>query len=94
MIEIIILVLLARSIGNLARQKGLRPATWQTYLVVGWIAAEITGIVVGVLLVGPKNLVTVVFIGLGFAFSSYFILRRKLEEYPDYMDDEIDHIGT
>lgn len=94
MIEILILIFLARDLGKLARQKGLRPSTWQIYLVAGWIFAEIIGAVFALLIFGMDNLITVMLIALGFAFASYFILRARLEKYPDSLEDDIDNFGN
>lgn len=94
MIEIIVLIFLSRHIGKLAKQKGLRPSTWQIYLVAGWILAEIIGVMVGFMLVGPKDLISLGLIGIAFAFSSYFLLRSMLEKYPDALEDDIDNIGN
>lgn len=91
--DIIILIFLARSIGKLAAQKGLRPSTWQIYLVVGWIMAELVGIALGVMIFGTQNMFTVILIALGSAFSVFFMLRSRLESYPDAYEDEIDNIG-
>ena len=93
MLEVVILIFLARSLGRLARHKGLRPATWQIYLVASWILAEIIGVIVGVLIFGMNNLISVFLIAIGFAFGSYFALRSRLERYPDAYEDDIDNIG-
>lgn len=93
MIEIIVLIFLARDIGKLAASKGLKPSTWQIYLVISWIFTEMTGILLGVMLFGRDNIVTVFLIAIGFAFSSYFLLYSRLNKYPDHWDDEVNNIG-
>lgn len=94
MLEIIALFLLGRSIGKQASRKGLKPSTWQIYLVAGWILAEIIGIFVAIAVFGMSDLITIALIGIAFAFSSYFFLRARLDKFPDDWDDEIDHIGN
>lgn len=94
MLEIIILYFLAKDIGKLARKKGLKPSTWQLYLVLGWIFAEMTGVVLGILFFGMNNLITVLLIAIGFALSSYYFLHSRLNKFPDALEDEIDNIGN
>jgi len=93
MLEIVVLIFLARSIGRQAKEKGLRASTWQIYLVAGWILMEIIGIFAGVLIFGMGNLVSVILLGLAFAFASYFSLRTILDRYPNYLENDIDQIG-
>lgn len=93
MVEIIILIFLARDLGKLAVQKGLKPSTWQIYLVAGWVLAELIGVMVGVMMFGLNNIITVILIAIAFAFSSYFVLRSMLEKYPDSYNDDINNIG-
>lgn len=93
MLEIIALIFLCREIGKLAKEKGLKPSTWQIYLVGGWIIAEIFGCIIGFVIFGPDNLISVALVGLVFAFSGYFGIRSFLDKYPDAMEDDINHIG-
>ncbi len=93
MIEIIILIFLTRDIGKLAGAKGLRPSTWKIYLVFGWIGSEVIGAVVGLLLFGMGNLISVGLLALGFAVTSYYALRSMLNRFPDTLEDDIDNIG-
>ncbi len=94
MLEIIALIWLSRDIGKLAKSKGFKASTWQIYLVLGWILAEFIGVVIGFMIFGQHNIVSVLLVGIGFAFISYFSLRSKLNKYPDSYDDDIDHIGN
>ncbi len=47
MIEIIVLIFLAKEIGRLALTKGLKPGWWKFYLVIGWILGEFLGLIIG-----------------------------------------------
>ncbi len=93
MIEIIVLIFLAKDLGKLAASKGLRPSTWQIYLVISWVFTEMAGIFLGIMLFGKENIVTVFLIAIGFAFSSYFFLHSRLNKYPDKWEDDVDNIG-
>lgn len=44
MLEIIILVILSKRIGNIAQAKGLAPGRYKALLVVMWFLGEITGL--------------------------------------------------
>jgi hypothetical protein len=94
MIEIIVLVFLTIEIGKLAREKGLKPLTWRIYNVVGYITAEIFGAVIGFMIFGKENLISVMLVGIMFAISSYFIIRAQLNKLPDQdLDGDIDNLG-
>ncbi len=94
MLEIIALIFLTREIGKLAHDKGLKPVTWKIYTVCSWIITEFLGIVVGVMIFGKYNLVSIMLVGLTFAITSYFIIKAQLNKLPDQgFDDDINNIG-
>lgn len=94
MLEIVALIFLTKDIGKLAARKGLKPSTWKIYLVLGWILSEIIGVIVGIMIFGMHNLVSIVLMGLAFAFGHYFFLRHTLYKYEDYtFDDEFQDFG-
>lgn len=94
MIEIIVLIFLAKEIGRLALSKGLKPGWWKFYLVLGWIVGEFIGLIFGVMIFGQDNLVSVFLLAIAVAVSSYFIIKSYLNKLPDNIDDEqIDSIG-
>ncbi|MEO5984657.1 MAG: hypothetical protein ABIP80_04080 [Ferruginibacter sp.] len=94
MIEILVLIFLTRDIGRLAVQKGLNKNRWKLYTVMGWVGLELLGILIGLLIFGPDNLFSVGLVALGFAFTSYVIVKASLTKRPDSsFDDEIDHFG-
>jgi len=93
MIEIVLLVYLTREIGRLATRKGLKPTAWKIYLILGWFALEIVGVVLGVVFFGKENLISVMLVGLAFAVTSYFLIKARLNKLPDSLDGEISKIG-
>jgi len=94
MLEIIALIFLTREIGRLAEKKGLKPITWKIYTVIGWLFSETIGILVGVMMFGMNNLVSVVLVGILFAITSYFIIKAQLNKLPDRnIDDDINNLG-
>jgi hypothetical protein len=94
MLEIIALIFLTREIGRLAEKKGLKPITWKIYTVIGWLFSETIGILVGVMIFGMNNLVSVVLVGILFAITSYFIIKAQLNKLPNRnIDDDINNLG-
>ena len=94
MLEIIALIFLTREIGRIAHEKGLRPATWKIYTIVGWIVSEIIGVFIGVMIFGKDNIFSIVMVGLAFAITSYFIIKAHLNKLPDHFEDDINNIGN
>ena len=95
MLDLIVLYFLTREIGRLAFRKGLKPLTWKIYNVLGWLSAELIGVVIGVLIFGMDNLVSVQLIAFAFAITSYFIIKAQLNKLPDHdLDDDINRIGS
>ncbi len=94
MLDLILLFFLTREIGRLAYKKGLKPLTWKIYNVLGWLGAELVGIVIGVLMFGLNNLVSVQLVAFAFAITSYFIINAQLNKLADHdIDDDINRIG-
>lgn len=94
MLEIIVLVFLTIEIGKIARAKGLKPLTWRIYNVLGYITAECIGVVIGMMIFGKDNLISIMLVGLTFAITSYFIIKAQLKKLPDHdIDDDINHLG-
>lgn len=83
MIEIIVLFFLARHISKIATQKGLPPNRWILYTVLGWIAAEFAGLILGMVLFGTENLVGLMMFAIACAFGGYLLVKRNLENTPD-----------
>ncbi|MEP7251669.1 MAG: hypothetical protein ABI683_04790 [Ginsengibacter sp.] len=94
MLDLILLFFLTKEIGRLADRKGLKALTWKIYNITGWLAAELVGVVMGVLIFGLNNIVSVQLIAFAFAITSYFIIKAQLNKLPDRdIDEDIDRIG-
>jgi hypothetical protein len=94
LLDLIVLFFLTREIGRLAFRKGLKPVTWKIYNVLGWLGAELIGILIGAVIFGLDNLISVQLIAFGFAITSYFIIKAQLNKLDDQsFDDDINRIG-
>jgi hypothetical protein len=94
MLEIIALIFLTKEIGKIAAQKGLKPIKWKIYTIIAWLVSEIIGIVVGVMIFGVNNIVSVILVGITFAITSFFIIKAQLYKLPDQtFDDDINNLG-
>ncbi len=94
MLDLIVLFFLTKEIGRLAFRKGLKPVTWKIYNVLGWLGAELIGILIGAVIFGLDNLVSVQLIAFAFAITSYFIIKAQLNKLDDQsFDDDINRIG-
>lgn len=83
MIEIIVLIFLVRHIGKLAERKGQKTSKWKILTVVGWIVFELIGFMVGIMIFGVNNLISIALVGFMFAVTSYFLIKSRLENMPD-----------
>ncbi len=93
MIEIVALIFIAREMGRLAAQKGLKPLTWKIYSITAWLVFEIIGLFVGFMFFDFENLFSVSIVGLMFAFTGYLIVKKQLTDMPDKNDDELGPIN-
>ena len=93
MLEIIALIFLTRETGRMAANKGLRAGRWKVYTILSWFAGEIVGAIIGVMIFGPNNLISVMLVALAGAITGFFILRSVLLKKPDVLEDDIDQIG-
>jgi hypothetical protein len=93
MLEIIALIFLAKQMGNIAFQKGLKPGLWKLYTVLAWIAGEFVGVVIGIMIFSTDNLISIELVGITGAITGYLILKSVLSKRPDNMQDDIDQIG-
>lgn len=93
MLEIIVLIILARKIGALAESKGLKPGPWKLRLVLFWILGEFSGVFIGMAIFGRENIFPILLVAIGVAASSYFIIDNYLSKLPDTINDDIDNIG-
>jgi len=83
MIEVIALILLTAEMGRIASRKGLKPGRWQLYTILAWLAGEFAGILVGIMIFGTNNLVSVILVALAGAITGYLILKSNLSKRPD-----------
>lgn len=94
MLEIIALIFITRRMGTLAHDKGLKPGTWKLYTVLAWFAGEIPGAVLGILIFGMNNLISVELVALAGAITGYFVIKHILSKKPDAsIEDDINQIG-
>jgi hypothetical protein len=94
MIEIIALIFLCKKNGALALQKGLSTVRWKWYTVLGWVVAEMVGLMFGMALFGQNNIYGLMAIGLISAFGGYLIVKAMLEKKPDSLDEDINKINV
>ena len=96
MIDIIVLIFLVPYIGKLSIQKGERPLQWKIRLVAAWIVAELVGVLFGIMLFGfnMNDLTPLMLLGFISAVGGFLIVRARLLNKPDAIDDDIDRIGT
>lgn len=92
MLEIIVLIFLTRSIGNLAVRKGLAPGPWKLYTVLAWVTAEILGFFIAASVF--TNILGILGTAIFSAFGGYLIVRKTLENKPDTFNDDIEKIGS
>jgi hypothetical protein len=103
-IEIIALIFLCKSNGQLALQKGLKPGTWKLYTVLAWLGAECIGGILGLMMfaqgvidptkIEQTQLFKMSIVALFCAFGGYLIIRSILEKKPDSIDHNINNIGV
>lgn len=95
MIEIIVMILLARRIGNMALHKGLSVWRWRLYMIFSWLIGEILGVIVGMMIFGEADLISCMIVGIAGAVTGYLFLKNRLERIPDVInDDDINNIGS
>ncbi len=94
MLEIIALVYLTRHIAGIAELKGEPTRKWKWYTILGWFAGEITGGIFGAIFFGPDNFVSIFLVAIGGAIGGYMIVKSKLANLPDNLDNSINEIGN
>jgi len=93
MLEIIALIFLTKEIGKIAESKGLKSGTWKIYTVIAWIIGELSGIILGLMIFQPDNLISIMLMGIAGAVTGYLMIKRSLLKKPDNWQDDIDRIG-
>lgn len=90
--DIVALIFLTRDIGNRARRKGLSVLRWRWMLVLLWISLELIGLYIGASISG--NLLSASLMGFVAGLGAYFLMRRRLEVFPDTPpDDFLENLG-
>jgi len=82
MLEIILLIYLARRIRGVVEPKGYKPGKWQAYAVLLWIGIEILGILVFMILFGASQLIAIASAYLC-AIGASIALQKYAEKLPD-----------
>ena len=93
MLEIIALIFLTRQIGKVAEKKGLKAGTWKVYTVLAWLAGEFIGAIIGVMIFGTNNFVSVALVAIAGAFTGYVFLKSMLNKREDILEDDINELG-
>ncbi|MEO5783292.1 MAG: hypothetical protein ABIQ07_08485 [Ginsengibacter sp.] len=93
MLEIIALIFLAKQIGNIASAKGLKPGLWKLYFVLAWIAGEFIGAIIGIMIFGTHNFISIELVAVAGAVTGYVIIKATLAKKADLLDDDINQIG-
>ena len=93
MLEIIALIFLAKQIGSIAATKGLKPGLWKLYFVLAWIAGEFVGAIMGIMIFGTGNIISIELVAVAGAVTGYVIIKANLAKKPDLLDDDINQIG-
>lgn len=92
--DIIILIFLAYEIGKLAKRKGLSVLKWRFNLVIAWIGSEILGLFFGIGFFGLDNVISWILLAIGFAGTSYILIKNYLIKLPDVIsDDDLNNFG-
>ena len=94
MIEIILLFILTKKMGELAATKGLSPGRWKFITVMAWLVFEMIGVFLGIIFFGQGNLIGLMAFGLVCAFGGYLTVKYILDNKPDdKINDDINRIG-
>jgi hypothetical protein len=91
MLEIILIVYLAKRIGKIAEEKRHARAGYQALFVLLWIVFEFLGVFIGIFLLGDEIMTAYFFalLGAGLACLISFSIVNSLSEKGVQIDDEI-----
>ena len=87
MLEIVALYFILKQMGTLAKTKGLSPGRWKVFALISWIGGELIGVIAGIMIFGPDNLVSVILVGIAGAFTGYLAIKSNLSKRPDVPTD-------
>jgi hypothetical protein len=84
MVEIIVLWILCKRISSIARLRKREPANYCFLLVGLWIAGELIGLIVGVVLTGSANIIVYIFALVGAVIGSSIAFKRANRRSLDF----------
>ena len=90
MLEIIALIFLCKKNGDLAIRKGLKPGIWKFYTVIAWVIAELFGMSLIFDPLGNNDILSLMAIGITFAFGGFLLVHATLSKKPDVHNEEED----
>jgi hypothetical protein len=90
-VDIIIMIILARYLGNQAEKKGEPANKWRWRVVLYFILFELTGIMISLMIV--QNLYINAPFGLFCGLGGYLLAKSKLDQVPDKDKHWLDNIG-
>lgn len=92
--DIILLIYFCWRIGKIVKPKGYSAGMWQFYLVIGWVVAEIGGMMVSFML--GKDLNVMMITGILCALTAFLIVWQRAKALPNRSDtdDWISKLGN
>lgn len=84
MLEIILLIILTRKVGELAARKGEHKGWYKFYTVLAWIGFEILGVMISLTI--TRDLILNMLFGIVCAFGGFLLIKAKLDRLPDKGD--------
>ncbi|KAA5533723.1 hypothetical protein F0919_14420 [Taibaiella lutea] len=96
MLEIILLIFLARKIKAKVEPKGYKAGKWQAYLVLSWIGAEIFGMLISLLLFRSDTMIALISGYLCAGGVALFVFNRAdaLPDINEKNNDWLDNLGN
>ncbi len=80
MLEIILLIILTRKIGKIAKEKGLTAWKWKTANIVSWFGFELSFMLISYGY--TQNLSIAMISGILGGLLGYFIVKNKIDKEP------------
>ena len=96
MLEVLLLIYLARRIRGIVEPKGYKPGKWQAYAVILWILVEIIALIVFLKLLGADIIIAVISAYLC-AIGASIALQKYADNLPDLnqgTEDWINNMGN
>jgi hypothetical protein len=96
MLEIFVLIFLAKRIRGVVEPKGYKPGKWQVYAVCLWIAVEVISVIAFMVLLGSNQIVAIISAYLC-AIAASIALQKYAENLPNLnkgTEDWLDNLGN